>query len=80
VVARGGEPALDALGAEMLRVAAHPFASAAFAEVLAKSGRPRDVIRLVTYFAIGPDPAAGARALASCSAPELPTVRLRPRG
>jgi hypothetical protein len=74
IVARGGEPALDALGAEMLRVAAHPFASAAFADVLAKSGRPRDVIRLVTYFAIAPDPTSAAHALASCVAPELPSV------
>ena len=74
LVARGGEPALDAIGAEMLRVAAHPFASAAFAEVLARSGRPRDVIRLVTYFAIAPDPTRAARALSACGAPELPSV------
>jgi hypothetical protein len=74
LVARGGEPALDAIGAEMLRVAAHPFASAAFAEILARSGRPRDVMRLVTYFAVAPDPAPAARALAACAAPELPSV------
>ncbi len=74
LVARGGEPALDAIGAEMLRVAAHPFASAAFAEILARSGRPRDVMRLVTYFAIATDPAPAARALAACAAPELPSV------
>ena len=48
--------ALDAIGAEMFRVAEHPFASAAFAELLARSGRARDVIRLVTYFAVAPDP------------------------
>jgi hypothetical protein len=70
-VARGGEPALDAIGAEMLRVGAHPFASAAFAEILARSGRTRDIARLVTYFAIAPDPAPAARALSLCSSPEL---------
>ncbi len=73
-VARGGEPALDAIGAEMLRVAPHPFASAVFAELLARSGRPRDVIRLVTYFAVAPDPADAARALSACASPELPSV------
>jgi hypothetical protein len=70
----GGEPALDAVGAEMLHVAAHPFASAGFAEILARSARPRDIIRLVTYFAIAPDPAPAARALSACAAPELPRV------
>jgi hypothetical protein len=74
LIARGGEPALDAIGAEMLRVAAHPFASAAFAELLARSGRPRDVIRLVTYFAVAPDPAGAAHALTACAAAELPSV------
>ncbi|MDB4997353.1 MAG: hypothetical protein JWM74_4785 [Myxococcaceae bacterium] len=74
LVARGGEPALDAIGAEMLRVPLHPNASATFAEILARSGRPRDVIRLVTYFAIAPDPQLAARALSACSAPELPAV------
>ena len=74
VVLGGGEPALDALGAEMLLVAAHPFASAAFAEIIARSGRPRDVMRLVTYFAVAPDPAQAARALSTCAAPELPRV------
>ena len=73
-VARGGEPALDAVGAEMLRVGAHPFASAAFAEILARSGRTRDVVRLVTYFAVAPDPAAAARALSACGSPDLPSV------
>jgi hypothetical protein len=70
-VARGGEPALDAIGAEMLRVGAHPFASASFAEILARSGRTRDIVRLVTYFAIAPDPAPAARALSMCTSPEL---------
>ena len=74
VVLGGGEPALDSVGAEMLHAALHPFASAAFAEILARSSRPRDVIRLVTYFAIAPDPALAARALSACSAPELPRV------
>lgn len=74
LISRGGEPALDAIGAEMLRVAAHPFASATFAELLARSGRPRDVIRLVTYFAIAPDPSDAARALSACGSPELPSV------
>ncbi len=73
-VARGGESALDAVGAEMLRVASHPFASAVFAEILARSGRTRDVVRLVTYFAVAPDPAAAARALSACASPDLPTV------
>lgn len=74
LVKRGGEPALDAIGAEMLDVSAHPIASDAFAEILAKSGRPRDVIRLVTYFAVTPDPLLAARVLGECDAPELPTV------
>jgi hypothetical protein len=73
-VARGGEPALDAVGAEMLRVAAHPFASAVFAEILARSGRTRDVVRLITYFAVAPDPAPAARALSACASPDLPSV------
>jgi hypothetical protein len=71
---RGGGPALDAIGAEMLRVPLHSAASDAFAEILARSGRPRDVIRLVTYFAITPDPDAAARSLNACGAPELPAV------
>jgi hypothetical protein len=58
----------------MLKVADHPFASAAFAEVLARTGRARDVMRLVTYFAVAPDPARAAEALGQCSAPELPSV------
>jgi hypothetical protein len=74
MVSRGGEPALDAIGAEMLRVPLHSAASGAFAEILARSGRPRDVIRLVTYFAITPDPDAAARSLNACGAPELPAV------
>jgi hypothetical protein len=71
-VERGGEAALDAIGAEMLRVVAHPFASAAFAELLARSGRTRDIVRLVTYFAVAPDPSPAARALSLCASPELP--------
>jgi hypothetical protein len=74
MILRGGEPALDSIGAEMLRVAIHPQASAAFADALARSARPRDVIRLVTYFAVTPDPVAAARALSACAAPELPSV------
>jgi hypothetical protein len=58
----------------MLRVGAHPFASAAFAEILARSGRTRDVVRLVTYFAVAPDPAPAARALSACASPDLPSV------
>jgi hypothetical protein len=73
-VARGGEPALDAIGAEMLRAGGYPFANAAFAEILAKSTRPRDVIRLVTHFAIAPDPGVAAHALGACAASELPRV------
>lgn len=74
LAARGGEPALDAIGAEMLRVAEHPFASEAFSEILSRSARPRDVMRLVTYFAVAPDPAVAARALATSSAPDVATV------
>ena len=72
--ARGGEAALDAIGAEMLDVGLHAAASAAFAEILSGSGRPRDVLRLVTYFAIAPDPVPAARALGACAAAELPRV------
>ena len=71
---RGGEAALDAIGAEMLDVGVHASASAAFAEILSGSGRPRDVLRLVTYFAIAPDPVPAARALGACAAAELPRV------
>ena len=74
LVGRGGEPALDVIGAEMLRAPLHPSASAAFAEILARSARPRDIIRLVTYFAIAPDAPVAARALSECDAPELPSV------
>ncbi|HXX70139.1 MAG TPA: hypothetical protein VEK07_23370 [Polyangiaceae bacterium] len=73
-VSRGGELALDAIGAEMLNVAAHPFASGVCAEILARSARPRDVVRLVTYFAIAPDPEPAARALGACAATELPRM------
>jgi hypothetical protein len=71
---RGGEAALDAIGAEMLDVGVHASASAAFAEILSGSRRPRDVLRLVTYFAIAPDPVPAARALGACVAAELPRV------
>jgi hypothetical protein len=73
-IARGGDAALDAVGAEMLDVAVHPVASAVFAEILSCSDRPRDVLRLVTYFAIAPDPVRAARALSGCTAAELPRV------
>jgi len=73
-VARGGEAALDAVGAEMLEVTGHASASAVFAEILSYSDRPRDVLRLVTYFAIAPDPVRAARALSACTAAELPRV------
>ncbi len=71
---RGGEAALDAIGAEMLDVVGHASASAAFAEILSRSARPRDVLRLVAYFAIAPDPVLAARALGGCWAAELPRV------
>jgi hypothetical protein len=74
IVMRGGETALDQLGEEMLHAAAHPYASAAFAEILARAGRERDVVRLVGYFAIAPNPVAAARALSMSPARELPTV------
>lgn len=73
-ISRGGAQALDAVGAEMLQADVHPFASAAFADILARTARPRDVMRLVTYFAVAPDPRAAARALSTCAAPELPQV------
>jgi hypothetical protein len=71
ILVRGGDSALDAIGKEMLNVAAHPFASAVFAELLAPFARERDVVRLVTYFAIAPDPQAAARALNLCNAREV---------
>ncbi|HEY8076249.1 MAG TPA: hypothetical protein VIF62_19120 [Labilithrix sp.] len=74
VIARGGEPALDAIGKEMLDVAAHPFASAVFAELLAMVGRERDVVRLVGYFAIAPDPTDAARVLSLCTGADVATV------
>jgi len=74
LLTREGDRALDAAGREMLEVASHPFASAVFAEILASISRERDVVRLVTYFAIAPDPAPAARALSMCTARELPTV------
>lgn len=63
----GGDQALDAIGKEMLEVSAHPFASAVFAEILAPVARERDVVRLVSYFAIAPDPSAAAHALDLCA-------------
>ncbi len=74
---RGGDSALDAIGKEMLDVAAHPFASAAFAEILAPFARERDVVRLVTYFAIAPDPRPAARALDLCNARDVVARVLR---
>ncbi len=74
IVLRGGHEALDGIGKEMLNVAAHPFASSVFAEILAQISRERDAVRLVTYFAIAPDPAAAAHALDQCTAPELPSL------
>jgi hypothetical protein len=73
-IARGGEAATDAIGAEMLRVGDHSLASRVFAEILARSARPRDVLRLVTYFAMAPDPVAAAPALGACEDSELPRV------
>lgn len=77
LLVRGGDAALDAIGKEMLDVAAHPFASAVFAEILAPIARERDVVRLVTYFAIAPDPAVAARALSVCGAPEVVCAMLK---
>lgn len=74
LVQRGGDAALDAIGAEMLNVEAHAFASAAFAEILARRARARDITRLITYFAIAPEPSLAARTLAACNAPELPMM------
>jgi hypothetical protein len=73
-IARGGEAATDAIGAEMLRVGDHSLASSVFAEILARTARPRDILRLVTYFAMAPDPAPAARALGACEDSELPRV------
>lgn len=77
ILVRGGDLALDAIGKEMLNVAAHPFASAVFAELLAPFARERDVVRLVTYFAIAPDPRAAAHALSLCNAREVVSTVLR---
>jgi len=77
ILVRGGDLALDAIGKEMLNVAAHPFASAVFAELLAPFARERDVVRLVTYFAIAPDPRAAARALSLCNAREVVSTVLK---
>jgi hypothetical protein len=77
LVQRGGDTALDAIGAEMLNMEAHPFASAAFAEILARRARARDITRLITYFAIAPEPSLAARTLSACTAPELPAMLRR---
>ena len=74
VILRGGDPALDAIGAEMLNASAHPFASAVFADILGRASRERDVVRLVSYFAIAPDVATAAHALAASTAPEVPAM------
>jgi hypothetical protein len=74
VILRGGDPALDAIGAEMLDAASHPFASAVFADILGRASRERDVVRLVSYFAIAPDVATAAHALATSTAREVPSV------
>lgn len=74
VILRGGDPALDAIGAEMLNVGAHPFASAVFADILGRASRERDVVRLVSYFAIAPDVASAAHALATSNRREVPMV------
>lgn len=77
ILIRGGDLALDAIGKEMLNVAAHPFASAVFAELMAPFARERDVVRLVTYFAIAPDPSVAAHALSLCSAREVVSTVLK---
>lgn len=74
VILRGGDAALDAIGAEMLEVTGHPFASAVFADILGRASRERDVVRLVSYFAIAPEVSTAARALAVCTAPEVPLL------
>ncbi|MDB4935051.1 MAG: hypothetical protein JWP87_2023 [Labilithrix sp.] len=74
LILRGGDAALDAIGAEMLNVAAHPFASAVFADILGRASRERDVVRLVSYFAIAPDAATAAHALAVCTSSEVPAM------
>jgi hypothetical protein len=74
LILRGGDAALDSIGAVMLDVTAHPFASAVFADILGRASRERDVVRLVSYFAIAPDLSSAAHALAVCTAPEVPTV------
>lgn len=77
LLVRGGDPALDAVGKEMLNVASHPFASAVFAELLAPFARERDVVRLVGYFAIAPDPRVAAHALDLCASREVVSTVLK---
>lgn len=74
VILRGGDAALDAIGAAMLDATAHPFASAVFADILGRASRERDVVRLVSYFAIAPDVATAAHALAASGAPDVAAV------
>jgi hypothetical protein len=77
VLSHAGDAAFDAIGKEMLEVSAHPFASAVFAEILAPVARERDVVRLVSYFAIAPDPSAAAHALDLCANREVVGTVLR---
>lgn len=77
ILLRGGDRARDAIGKEMLDVAAHPFASSVFAELLAPFARERDVVRLVAYFAMAPDPSTAARALDLCPAREVVATMLK---
>lgn len=77
ILASGGDAVRDAIGKEMLEVSAHPFASAVFAEILAPLARERDVVRLVSYFAIAPDPSAAAHALDLCAARDVVGTVLR---
>jgi len=45
-----------------------------FADILGRASRERDVVRLVSYFAIAPDVATAAHALAASTAPEVPAM------
>ncbi len=73
-VLRGGDPALEAISREMLEVSAHPYASCVFAEILAIAGRERDVVRLISHFAVSPDPSEAAHALSLCERREVPEM------
>jgi hypothetical protein len=48
-----------------------------FAELLAPFARERDVVRLVTYFAIAPDPRVAAHALDLCASREVVSTVLK---